>query len=154
MLFAAFCKLGTVTSSNIKVDNLVNLVRKMSRHEDEENQHEMRTTLAEAEPFSPADSIDPVNDGDDKLNPDGAVMQDDSTKKRSRKVTGKGLCLKKSTLHNKRKKVNSRLLRQAGPIEDLMYTYKNMVTVAEEIAQYDYIFKQLLLVHEECPSLL
>ena len=29
------------------------------------------------------------------------------------------------------------------------YTYKNIVTVEEEIAQYNYIFKQLLLVHEE-----
>ena len=55
MLFAALCKLGTVTSSSIKVDNLVNLVRRISLHEDEENQHEMRTTLAESEAFAPAD---------------------------------------------------------------------------------------------------
>ena len=53
----------------------------------------------------------------------------------------KGICLKKSTLYNKKKKMNSRLLRQASAIEGLMYTYKNMVTVVEEIAQYDYIFK-------------
>ena len=66
-------------------------------------------------------------------------------------MTEKGLCLK-SILHNKRKKMNSRLLRQAGAIKDLMYTYKNTVTVSEEIAQYDYIFKQLLLVHEEYHS--
>ena len=50
--------------------------------------------------------------------------------------------------------MNSKLLRQASTIEDLMYTYKNMVTVEEEIAQYDYILKQLLLVHEEYHSLL
>ena len=48
--------------------------------------------------------------------------------------------------------MNSRLLRQAGAIKDLMYTYKNTVTVSEEIAQYDYIFKQLLLVHKEYHS--
>ena len=126
----------------------------MSLHQDGENQHEMRTTLAEAEVFAPVDRIDPANDDDDELNPDGAVMQDDSTNKRSRKLTEKGLCLKKSTLHNKRKKMNARLLRQAGAKEDLMYTYKSMVTVAEEIAQYDYTFKQLLLVHEKYHSLL
>ena len=85
------------------MDSLVNLVRRISLHEDEENQHEMRITLAEAEAFAPADSIDLANDDDDELNSDGAVMQDDSTKKRSRKLTEKGLCLKKSTLHNKRK---------------------------------------------------
>ena len=127
MLFAALCELGTVTSSSIKVDNLVNLVRRMSLHGDEENQHKIRTTLTEAEAFAPADSIDPANEDDVKLNPDSAMIQDDSIKKRSRKLTEKGLCLKKSTLHNRRKKMNSRLLRQAGAIEDLMYTYKNMV---------------------------
>ena len=141
--------------------NLVNLVRRMSLHENEVNQHDMRTTLAEAEAFAPADRIDPANDDDnddddddDELNPDGAVMQDDSAKTRSRKLMEKGICLKISTLHNKRKKINSRLLRQASAIEDPMYAYKNMVTVAEEITQYDYIFKQLLLVHEEYHSLL
>ena len=61
----------------------------------------------------------------------------------------KGLCLKKSTLYKKRKKMNSRLLRQASGIDDLMYTQKNMVTEEVEVTQYDYIFKQVLLVHAE-----
>lgn len=60
----------------------------------------------------------------------------------------KGPCLKKSILYNKRNKMNSMLLRQASVIEDLLYLYKNMLTVEEEIAYYNYIFKQLLLVHE------
>ena len=71
--------------------------------------------MAEAEAFAPTDSICPANDDDDdELNPDSAVMQDDSIKKRSRKLTEKGHCLRKSTLHNKREKMNSRLLRQEG----------------------------------------
>ena len=102
MLLAALCEFGTVTSSSIiKVD----LVSIMSLHEDQENQCGMKTTLVEAETFASADRIDPAND-DDHLNPDGAVMQDHSTKKRSRKLTEKSLCLKKSTLHNKREKMN------------------------------------------------
>ena len=44
--------------------------------------------------------------------------------------------------------MNSRLLRQSSVIQDLMYSAKNMGTVEEEIAQFDYIFKQLLLVHQ------
>ena len=119
-------------------------------HEDEENQHGMKTKLVEAEAFAPADRIQPAND---ELNPNGAVMQDHSTSTRSRKLEKKGLFLKKSTLYNNRK-INSRLLRQASVTEDLMYTYKNMVTVEEEIAQYDYILKWLLLAHEEYHSLL
>ena len=81
--------------------------------------------------------INPANHNDDgDLNPHGAVMQDDSTKKK-RKLTEKGLCLKKSTDYNKRKKMYSRLLRLANAIEDQMYMYENMVTVQEEIAQCD-----------------
>ena len=35
-----------------------------------------------------------------------------------------------------------------------MYTYKNVITIEEEIALYDYIFMQLLLICEEYCSLL
>ena len=35
-----------------------------------------------------------------------------------------------------------------------MYSAKNMATVEEEIPQVNYIFKQLLLVHQEYHSLL
>ena len=118
----------------------------MSLYEDEENQHGMKTILVEAEAFASANRIDTAN-YDDDLNSDGAVMQDNSTKKRTRKLTEKVLCLKKTTLFNKRKEMNSRLLRQESALEDLIYTYNNMVTVEEKIAQYNYIFKQLLLVH-------
>ena len=104
----------------------------MSLHEAEENKHEMRIILAEAEAIAPADRIDPAND-DDGLNPDGAVMQDGSTKMRRRKLTEKGLYLKRSTLHSKRRQMNSRLLRQARAIKDLMYRYKNMVTVGKRL---------------------
>ena len=89
---------------------MVNLVSRMSLHEAKENKHEMRIISAEAEAIAPADRIDPAND-DDGLNPDGAVMQDGSTKMRRRKLTEKGLYLKRSTLHNKRRQMNSRLLR-------------------------------------------
>ena len=60
----------------------------MSLHEDQENQHGMKTILVEAEVFVPGYRIDSANDD---LNPDGAVMQDDSTKKRSSKLTEKGV---------------------------------------------------------------
>ena len=50
--------------------------------------------------------------------------------------------------------MNSRLVQQSGTIEDLMYSSKNYVTVEEALAQFDYIFKQLLLVHQEYHSLL
>ena len=108
------------------------MVSRTSLHEAEENKHEMMIILAEAEAIAPADRIDPAND-DNGLNPDGAVMQDGSTKMRRRKLTEKGLYLKRSTLHSKRRQMNSRLLRQARAIKDLMYRYKNMVTVGKRL---------------------
>ena len=45
--------------------------------------------------------------------------------------------------------MNSRLVQQSGTMKDLMYSSKNCVTVKEQSPQFDYIFKQLLLVHQE-----
>ena len=73
----------------------------------------------------------------------------DVNEKRSRKLTEKGYDLKMSTLDDKRKKMNSRLIRQAVAIEDLMYSSSNIITVKEELSQFDYIFKQLVAVQEE-----
>ena len=58
----------------------------MSLHKDEQNQQGMKTILIEDEAVAPADRTDTAKD-DDGLNPDSTVMQDDSAKKRSRKLT-------------------------------------------------------------------
>ena len=62
--------------------------------------------------------------------------------------------MKLSTLSKTRKNMNSRLVRQSGAIVDLMYSSKNYVIVGKTLAKFDYIFKQLLLVHQEYHSLL
>ena len=74
--------------------------------------------------------------------------------KRRKNLTEKGVSFKLSTLLSKRNRMKSSLLSQSSTIQDLMYSAKNMVTVQEEIEQFDYIFKQLLLVHQEYHSLL
>ena len=74
--------------------------------------------------------------------------------KRRKKLKEKGVIFKLSTLLSKRNRLNSRLLRQSSAIQDLMYSAENMVTVEEEIAQFEFIFKHLLLVHQEYHSLL
>ena len=73
--------------------------------------------------------------------------------KRRKNLTEKGVSFKLSTLLSKRNRMKSSLLSQSFTIQD-MYSAKNMVTVQEEIAQFDYIFKQLFLVHQEYHSLL
>ena len=67
--------------------------------------------------------------------------------KRRNKLTEKGVNFKLSTLLSKRNRINSKLLRQPSAIQDLMYS-------AKKIAQFDCIFKQVLLVNQEYHSLL
>ena len=73
--------------------------------------------------------------------------------KRRKNLTEKRVSFKLSTLLSKRNRMKSSLLSHSFTIQD-MYSAKNMVTVQEEIAQFDYIFKQLFLVHQEYHSLL
>ena len=128
-----------------------NLVSRMSLHEGEENQPSSYYMLE-----VPLKEVAAGKDVDDKYMEEGEKILDNvaSQGKRSRKLTEKGRSLKLSTLSNTRRKMDSRLVRQSGAIEDLMYSSKNYVTVEEALAQFDYIFKQLLLVHQEYYSLL
>ena len=122
----------------------------MSLHEGEENQppgYHMLELLLEAVAVS--------KDVDNKMEEEEKIVGDVASQgKRSRKLTEKGRSLKLSTLSNTRRNMNSRLVRQSETIEDLMYSSKNYVTVEEALAQFGYIFKQLLLVHQEYHSLL
>ena len=54
-----------------------------------------------------------------------------------------------STLENKRAKLVSRLVRKSNKIDDLMYSYQNSITVKEELAQLNYMFKMLVDIHQE-----
>ena len=54
-----------------------------------------------------------------------------------------------STLEKKRAKLVSRLLRKSSEIDDLMYSYQNSITVKEELAQLNSMFKMLVDIHEE-----
>ena len=98
------------------------------------------------------------NDGNEMENGDTQKDEKEGTLldlgKRRKKLKEKGVIFKLSTLLSKRNRLNSRLLRQSSAIQDLMYSAENMVTVEEEIAQFEFIFKHLLLVHQEYHSLL
>ena len=69
--------------------------------------------------------------------------------KRQPKLTKKGreYCL--STLENKHVKLVFRLLGKSSEIDDLIYSYQNSITVKEELAQLNDLFKMLVDIHEE-----
>ena len=121
----------------------------MFLHEGEENQPSSYHMLE-----VPPEAVAVGKDVDNKYIEEEEKILGDvaSHQKRSRKLTEKGWSLKLSTQSSARGKMNCRLVRQSGTIEDLMYSSKNYVTVEEALAQFDFIFKQLLLVHQECHS--
>ena len=77
------------------------------------------------------------------------VGYDVTTKKRNRKLTAKGLEFQLSLLHKKKQRLEARLARRAAAIEDLVYSSKSVITVKEELGQYDDIFKLIIENHEE-----
>ena len=77
------------------------------------------------------------------------VGYDVTTKKRDSKLTAKGLEHQLSLLHKKKRRLEARLARKAAAIEDLLYSSKNIITVKEELAQYDGIFKLIIENNEE-----
>ena len=135
------------------------LASRMSLHEDEEyhmTNHPMVEVLLKSDQagFEAAvgkDGNEMENGETQKYDKEGIPLD---LAKRRKMLTEKGVSFKVSTLLSKRNRMNSRLLRQSYAIQDLMYSGTNIVTVDEEITQFDYIFKQLLLVHEEYHSLL
>ena len=77
------------------------------------------------------------------------VGYDGTRKKTDRKLTAKGLKYQLSLFHEKKQQLDARLARKAAAIEDLLYNNKNFITVKEELAQYDDIFKMIIENHEE-----
>ena len=69
-------------------------------------------------------------------------------------VNCEGTQFQETTLLDKGRKLNSRLLRLSGAVEDLMYSSKNQVAVEEEMAQFNFVFKELQQVDQEYQSLL
>ena len=73
---------------------------------------------------------------------------------RSRKTTMKGLLQKRNTLRERRRKINSRLIRKYGTIEDLLCSSTNKVAVEEEMNQFNDLLKMLIDVHQDYNQLL
>ena len=63
----------------------------------------------------------------------------------SRNLTEKGLAYMKETLREKRRKIDSRLIRKYSTIEDLLFSRKNIIAVEEEMKQFNDLFKMLLM---------
>ena len=125
----------------------------MSLYQDEEC-HKANNLMVDVPPESDQSGFEAVvgKDGNEMENGDPQKEENERTLvdlgKRKKKLTEKGVSFKLSTLLSKGNRMNFRLLRRSSVIQHLMYSAKNMVTVEEEIAQFDYIFKQLLLVHQ------
>ena len=144
----------------------MNLVRKMSLRQDDQIKQQSCYGKNERDGSSRIQRIDDVGNQYEadyqklRESADTTVNQIDSsishtigydgaTKKRDRKLIAKGLEYQLSLLREKKRRLEARLTRKAAAIEDLLYSSKNFVTVKEELAQYDDIFKLIIENHEE-----
>ena len=66
----------------------------------------------------------------------------------------KGLLQKRNTLRERTRKINSRLIRKYGTIEDLLCSSTNKVAVEEEMNQFNDLLKMLIDVHQDYNQLL
>ena len=60
----------------------------------------------------------------------------DNNIKRSRELTEKGLQYKLQQLKAKREKIDAKLLRKSGMVNDMLYSFTNVSPVAEEMEQF------------------
>ena len=123
----------------------------MSLHEDMENQASGTGFMLEVPEVNIPEFI--VADGKDEIvpvmdDPENAVAKQDQVM-HSRKMTEKGCQFKISTLLEDISRINKRMIRKSGAINDLLYSTKNSVTVEEELAQTDDLSKQLMKVYNE-----
>ena len=72
-----------------------------------------------------------------------------SMDKRQRKMTDKGREYRKGILDKKRTNLVSRIIRKSSEIDVLLYSHQNDVTVKEELAQLNDIFKLIEDINQE-----
>ena len=61
---------------------------------------------------------------------------------------------KRLSERERRRKINSRLIRKYSTIEDLLFSSKNIIAVEEGMKQFNVVFKMLLDAHQEYNQLL
>ena len=64
-------------------------------------------------------------------------------------MTENGIQYQLAVLEKRQAKLVARVIRKSSEIEDLMYSYQNSITVKEELAQLNDVFKMLVEIHEE-----
>ena len=62
--------------------------------------------------------------------------------------------MRKESLRERRRKINSVLIGKYSIIEDLLFSSKNIVAVEEEIKQFNDLLKMLLDAHRDYKQLL
>ena len=137
------------------MENLAHLVSRISLHENMENQASGTGFMLEVSEMNIPEFIGV--DGKDEIvpvmdDPENAVAKQDRAVL-SKKMTEKGCQFQISNFLEDISRINRRMIRKSGAVNDLLYSVKNSVTVEEELAQFDDLFKQLMKVHNKYLSI-
>ena len=133
------------------MENLAHLVSRISLHENMENQASGTGFMLEVSEVNIPEFIGV--DGKDEIvlvmdDPDNAVAKQDWAAL-FKKMTEKEFQFQISNLLEDISSINRRMIRKSGAVNDLLYSVKNSITVEEELAQFDDLFKQLMKAHSK-----
>ena len=78
--------------------------------------------------------------------------KDDIPIRGTRTLTEKGKTFKLTTLKERKEKINGRLLRKCGTIEDMFFSARNLVAMEEELTEFKDMFRTFLGLHERPPN--
>ena len=131
---------GALSSRNL--ENLVRLIRGMFIKDFRKGGLEGVTGVSNLEDVTTrANQNGVLKTAEDEAT--GSITRDKI--KRSRKLTQKELQYKLEQLKKKREKINPKLLRKSGMVNDVLYSFTNASAVAEEMEHMLKLLKQQMM---------
>ena len=69
--------------------------------------------------------------------------------RRKSKPTPKLVAYQLDELEEKRSRLNQKMIRKSSAVEGMLYSFKNLESVRDQMQQFDEIFKMIFEVHKE-----
>ena len=74
--------------------------------------------------------------------------------RRKIKPTPRWIAYQLDELEKKRSRLNKKMIRKSSAVESMLYSFKNLESVRDQMQQLDDIFKMMFEVHQEYNSML
>ena len=152
------CKAAT-SKVVYKLDNLMNVATDIDEQTEGKSRiHQWRSMALNQEETGPSngnrDTTNLLGNHTWSKRDQADENEENDVSTRRRKLTEKIRAYRATLLNERREKINGRMIRKCSIIKDLLLSNKNRIAVEEELAQFNYLFKMLLNIHEEYSQVL